>query len=203
MGWFRNTFGPFKKEIWNEVANEIGATFVDGGFWKKDKIVYQHKNWTIELDTYTTGGKNSRTYTRLRACFITLDYFEFRMYEENILSSWSKKLGLQDIQVGYPDFDDRYMLKSNNHEKQTHRLLESTSIRELIKSVEDVRLSIQNYEGFFLQKRRKNLQLIYFEKYGIIKDKQLITNLFTLYCLMLDQLVKIESASPKDPQFQL
>ncbi|NNJ54678.1 MAG: DUF3137 domain-containing protein [Bacteroidia bacterium] len=203
MGWFRNTFGPFKKEVWTEVSKQLGAQFIDGGFWKKDKIRYQHKNWVIEMDTYSTGGKNSKTYTRLRTCYITLDHFQFRMYEENILSPWSKKLGLQDIQIGIADFDDKYMLKSNNIETQTHKLLKSTSIRELIKSVDGIRLSIQDYEGFFFSKSPSNLQLIYFEERGILKNKQKITNLFALFCLILDQLVEIKSANEEDPKFNL
>lgn len=202
MGWFKNTFGPFKKEVWTEVANEIGAKFIDGGFWKKDKIVYSHKNWSIELDLYSTGGKHSKTFTRLQACFLSRDMFQFRMYEENILSPWSKKLGFQDIQIGIPEFDEKYMLKSNTNDNQTYKLLASTSIRELIKSVDDIHLSVRTFGGFF-RKTPKNLLQIYYEERGILKNKQQITNLFTLFCLLLDQLVEIHSADPTDPNFRL
>lgn len=31
-------FGPSKKEIWKQLAAEIQANYVDGGFWKGDKV---------------------------------------------------------------------------------------------------------------------------------------------------------------------
>ena len=33
----RDLFGPSREEIWRQLCNEIGADFVDGGFWKGDK----------------------------------------------------------------------------------------------------------------------------------------------------------------------
>ena len=34
MGWF----GPSKDEVWRQLSQELGAEFVDGGFWKGNKV---------------------------------------------------------------------------------------------------------------------------------------------------------------------
>jgi hypothetical protein len=64
MGWFGNC----KDEAWRQLSQEIGADFVDGGFWKGKKVQVHAKPWTITLDTYTeSSGESHVTYTRMRA----------------------------------------------------------------------------------------------------------------------------------------
>ena len=53
MGFLRQPFGPSKEEIWRQLCTEIGAQYVDGGFWTDDKVQAHHGQWTITLDTYT------------------------------------------------------------------------------------------------------------------------------------------------------
>jgi hypothetical protein len=74
MGLLRNIFGPSKDEIWSRIANDIGGDYVDGGFWGKDVLVYEHGDWQILLDTFTVRSNNSSTvYTRMRAPFFNKD----------------------------------------------------------------------------------------------------------------------------------
>jgi len=64
MGFLRQLFGPSKEEVWRQLCQEIGADFVEGGFWRGDKVVAKVKEWTLTLDTYTVStGKSSTTYT--------------------------------------------------------------------------------------------------------------------------------------------
>ena len=49
MGWF----GPSKDEVWRQLSQEIGAEFVEGGFWKGNKVQAHVGPWTITLDIYT------------------------------------------------------------------------------------------------------------------------------------------------------
>jgi hypothetical protein len=60
-------FGPSREETWRQLSAAIGADYVAGGFWKGDKVVARHGQWTITLDTYTEStGDTSYTYTRMR-----------------------------------------------------------------------------------------------------------------------------------------
>ena len=64
MGWF----GPSKEEVWRQLSQEIGAEFVEGGFWKGSKVQAHVGAWTVTLDTYTeSSGESHVTYTRMRA----------------------------------------------------------------------------------------------------------------------------------------
>src|ERR1017187_3281203 len=69
--FLQKLFGPSTQEIWRQLCAEIGAQYVEGGFWKGDKVQAAHGPWTITLDTYTvSNGKTSITYTRMRAPFV-------------------------------------------------------------------------------------------------------------------------------------
>jgi hypothetical protein len=43
MGWF----GPSKDEVWQQLSEEIGAEFVEGGFWKGSKVQAHVGPWRL------------------------------------------------------------------------------------------------------------------------------------------------------------
>lgn len=109
---------PSKKEIWQKLCPEIGGTFVDGGFWKGDKVVAKVNEWTVTLDTYTIStGRVGLAYTRMRAPYINKDGFRFKLYRKSMLSGLGKLFGMQDIKVGTSFLDDKYIIQGNNSQK--------------------------------------------------------------------------------------
>ena len=103
MGWF----GPSKDEVWRQLSEEIGAEFVQGGFWKRSKVQAHVDPWTVTPDTYTASSDDSSTtYTRLRAPYVNPDGFRFTIYRKGFFSDLGKLLGMQDIEVGVPEFDE-------------------------------------------------------------------------------------------------
>lgn len=81
-------FGPSKKEIWQQLSDEIHAKYIDGGFGTVDKVEAYVDKWIITLDTYTVStGKSSITYTGIRAPFINLDNFYFKIYNKGLFSN--------------------------------------------------------------------------------------------------------------------
>ena len=118
MGVLKSIFGPSKDEIWSQIAGDVGGEFIDGGFWRKDVLVYKHGEWQILLDTYTVStGNSSTTYTRMRAPFVNKDGLYFKIYREGLFSSIGKFFGMQDIQIWDPFFDEQFIIKGNSPEK--------------------------------------------------------------------------------------
>lgn len=105
MNPLRRLFGSNKDEVWRELCKEVGADFVDGGFWKGNKVVARVNPWTLTLDKHTVStGQSHVPYTRLRAPFINKDGFHFTIYRQGFFSPLEKLLGIQDIEVGYTEF---------------------------------------------------------------------------------------------------
>src|SRR4051794_32860062 len=109
MGWF----GPSKDEVWRQLSQEIGAEYVEGGFWKGKKVQAHVGPWTITLDTHTeSSGESSITYTRLRAPYVNPEGFRFTIYRRGIFSDLGKLIGVEDIGGGGPDFDEGFIVNS-------------------------------------------------------------------------------------------
>jgi len=203
MGFLNSVFGESKDVIWSQIAAEIGGEYIDGGFWGKDKLSYQHGQWEVLLDTYTVNSNNSSTtYTRMRAPFVNNGSFTFKIYRDGFFSSIGKMFGMQDIEIGDAFFDEQFIIKSNDEYKVRH-LLADSDLKSLIKAQPSIHLEVKEDEGFFGQNFPYDVDELYFQTVGVIKDTHLLHSLFELFCTALNRLVEIDSASAEAPGIRL
>ena len=194
MSIFKGVFGPSQEEIWRPFAEGIDGEFIDNGVWKAKKIVSKYENWTITLDTYSeSSGKSSTTYTRIRAPYRNKDGFNFKIYKSGLFSDIGKKFGMQDIEIGYPDFDEKFIIKGNNEDK-LKELFASEKIREIIEFQDKIHLEIKEDEGIFGSKMPEEVNLLYFKTIGVIKDTERLKTLYMLFAMVLNKLYIMESA---------
>jgi hypothetical protein len=93
MSVFRKIFGPSRAEIWRQFSGETGSNFIEGGFWKSDKVEATHDQWTITLDLFVVStGKSSTTYTRIRAPMLTLTVFVSMSTAKAFSPTWENGL---------------------------------------------------------------------------------------------------------------
>jgi len=198
-GIFMGFFGPSKKEIWQQLADEIQADYVNMGFWSGDRVQAHIDNWIVVLDTYTVStGKSSITYTRMRAPFVNLNNFYFKIYRTGIFSGLGKMLGMEDINIGYEEFDEDFVIKSNS-EEMVKQLFSNASIRTLIQDQPQISLEIKDDEGFFNKHFPDGVDELYFQVTGVIKDIERLKELYELFAEVLKELCRIGSASAQDP----
>lgn len=203
MAFLRQLFGPSKDEIWRQLCEQIGGDFVEGGFWKGSKVQVHHKQRTVTLDTYSESqGENNATYTRMRAPFVNNDGFRFTIYRRGFFSDLGKLLGMQDVEIGDPEFDDAYIVKGND-EDRLQRLFANPRIRQLIEKQPQIHLSVRDDEGWFKAKFPEGVDELYFREIGIIKDLDRLKALYDLFAEVLDHLCKIGSAYEDDPGVEL
>ena len=109
MSWF----GPTKDAVWRQLSEEIGANYVEGGFWKGGSKVQAHVGpCTVTLDLgYSQDDGESRT-TGIRTPYVNPDGFRFKIFRGSVLSDLGKLLGMQDIEIVDPDFDEAFMART-------------------------------------------------------------------------------------------
>jgi len=203
MGFVRDLLSPSKREAWASLCSEIEADLVPGGFWKGDKVVARAGQWVLTLDTYTVStGKTSTTYTRMRAPYVNKDGFRFKIYRKGLFSELGKLLGMQDIEVGFPDFDDNFIIKGNDPEK-LKELFANPGIRELIELQPQIYLEVKDDEGWFGSYFPEGVDELFFQVVGIIKDVDRLKALYYLFAEVLEQLYKMGSAGGEAPDVQL
>src|SRR5688500_12040065 len=106
-------FGPSRREIWRQLSEQLGGEMHSS--WRGDKVQVAHDDWTLTLDTYVVMANNTPLYfTRMRAPFVNRSGFRFSVKRRNILTDLAAWLGAQDVEVGEPDFDQQFVVKSNN-----------------------------------------------------------------------------------------
>lgn len=192
-------FGPSKKEVWKQLADEINADYVNRGFWGGDRVEAHVDHWIVVLDTYTVStGKSTITYTRMRAPFVNLDNFYFKIYRSGMFSELGKLLGMEDITVGFEPFDEEFVIKSNNNEK-VRSLFSKERIRTLIQDQPRINLEIKDDEGFFKAHFPQGVDELYFMVTGVIKDIERLKELYELFAEVLKELCNIGSASNEEP----
>jgi hypothetical protein len=207
MGLLRQLFGPSKEEVWRQLCSEIGAQYVEGGFWKGDKVQAHCGEWTITLDTYTTSnstGNNTTTttYTRLRAPYVNKDGFQFTIYRKGFFSDLGKLLGMQDVQVGCPEFDEAFIIKGND-EAKLRALFADPKLRQLMEMQPAIYLTIKDDEGWFSTAFPEGVDELYFSVTGVIRDVEQLKSLYYLFAEVLHQLCHIGSAYENDPKLEL
>lgn len=200
MGFFGGVFGPTREEVWKELCARIGADFVEGGFWKGDKVQALFKNWTITLDTYTvSAGHTHQTFTRMRAPFVSREEFRFRIYRKTAFSDLGKMLGMQDIEVGHSArFDEDFIIQGND-ESKIRALFANPEIRRLIEEQPKIRLELRDDEGFFRKHYPEGVDALYFQVHGVIKDVDRLKKLFDLFTEVLEELYRIGTATEEKP----
>jgi hypothetical protein len=191
MGIYREVFGPSKEDIWRQLSGEIGARYVEGGFWQGDKVQAQIGEWTVTLDTHEVpSGGTKRATTRIRAPFVNQDGFNFLVYRSGVFSELGKLMGMQDVEVGFPEFDSSFIIKGNNKEL-LRRLFSNEKIRQLLSEQPNVRFEIISDEG---GSAGESTDEVRFQASGAIQDLDRLKQLFELFAVTLDQLCAMGSA---------
>ena len=200
----RKLFGPSKEEVWNLLAQQIGAEFKRGEGWTgRSRVDANVGQWVVTLDTFTVStGKSTITFTRMRAPFVNRDGFRFTITRSGIFSPVARVLGFQDVEVGDPDFDKAFVVKTND-QPRVRTLLADADLRAKLALQPSLTLSVLDDEGFFGAKFPEGVDELKFHAHGVIKDLVRLQNLFELFAATLHRLCHIGSAYEDDPGIRL
>lgn len=199
----RNIFGPSQEEIWRQLSDQIGARYVEGGFWKPDKVEATHGEWIVTFDTFAVhAGKAIIHYTRMRAPYVNPDSFRFTVYRSGFFSDVAEWFGMQDIEVGHEEFDRDFMIKGTD-ESKLRQLFSNARIRELIATQPDLKLTVDDDEGWFGPHFPEGTDELALTVPGVIKDVARLERLYDLFAETLDELCRMGSAYRTAPDVSL
>jgi hypothetical protein len=107
--------------VWAEAARRLEGRLSpgEGAIFSVSSmaIVATIEGVEVCLDCHTVKeGRKSTTYTRVSAQAEAPVEFTLRVFAETVLSGLGKKLGMQDVVVGDPRFDEVFVVKSSDEE---------------------------------------------------------------------------------------
>lgn len=140
--------------------------------------------------------------TRIRAPYVNPDHFRFTIYRRGFFSELGKWLGMQDVEVGHPDFDRDFVIKGSD-ESKLRALFANARMRERITSQPRIHLTVKDHEGWFEKSFPPDTDELCFHVAGVIKDIARLEQLFALFAETLEQLCRIGSAYEREPDVKL
>jgi hypothetical protein len=138
----------------------------------------------------------------MRAPYVAGSDFRFSITRRNVVRDLAVWLGAQDIELGDAEFDEAFVIKSNN-EARMRQLLASQRLRDLLNTQRSLSLTVKDDEGWFGAKFPEGADELYFAVNGTIKELDRLKQLYDLFAETLDQLVRIGSAAPGAPAVTL
>lgn len=197
MNFLKALFGPSRKDVWRQLAQEVDGQFHEGGFLSPFAVQARTGDWILTLDTYTSGdGKTNQTFTRLRAPYFNPEGFRFEIYRAGLLSGLGKAMGLQDIEVGHPRFDRDFVIKGDAP-RRVRRLFDNRKIRAGIHVQPKIHLSVKR-QGRWFSKFPDGVDELHFRAERAIKDLAQLRALFDLFGEILRHVCYDGKAEPDD-----
>ncbi|HAA54017.1 MAG TPA: hypothetical protein DCE42_04645 [Myxococcales bacterium] len=117
---------------------------------------------------------------------------QFTIFNEGIFSPVWKFLGAQDIEIGDPDFDQKFMIQGNDPH-QIEQLFLDQHIQGLLIAMPNTRFEIRDDEGFFGPHFDVGVDELYLATSGIVKDQEILKSLIELFARTINKLVDIGS----------
>lgn len=195
FGRKKNPKKPSQDEVWGNLAERFGAERVMDRKGKRLKAVrFTVGDWTVVLDTFVQStGESSQTYTRLRGLYTANRPFRFRAYTKSVFSDLGKALGMQDIVVGHPKVDDRWIIKADS-EGLVRSLLILPDVAEGLSRAKSGRFESRAYKRSMPATRELKYQIM-----GVITEEGALEAFVAMMFAALAHLVKIGVAEPEPP----
>jgi hypothetical protein len=192
-------FGASRADVWRALADEINARYEKGGLWRGDRVVADSGPWQLVLDTFTVStGETAATYTRMRAPYVNADGFRFTIFRKHFFTGLAKFFGMQDVEVGYPAFDEAFVIKGNS-ESKLRQLFANVRLRELLAAQPSVYFTVKDDEGTFRKTFPNGVDELYFQVGGVVKDIDRLKRMYELFAETLEELCRMGSAYAQEP----
>jgi hypothetical protein len=137
--------GSSLDEVWKQVDADFSQY---QELYEYSAIIEQQgRSITLDIDIDLGGGfEGGYALTRFMSPLKSFDDFRFSLHREDLLDDIGKFFGMEDIQIGYPEFDKEIVIKSNQPER-IKDILASAQIREVIQSLPNFEFHIGHHHS--------------------------------------------------------
>lgn len=170
-------------EIWNQIAEDLRAN----EFSYAAVIDYQDTKIIFNIEIDPGGGfEGGYQTTMLRGELQHAGDFKFAIHHQGLLDEIGKFFGMQDIETGYPEFDKKVIVKSNDEEKVKSIFAEAQA-RSVFKEMNDFIFHIAKHHVDENEKEASFLELTIEEA---IVDTARLVSLFNAFYNVLSAIEK-------------
>lgn len=175
--------GNTKEEIWQQVE----ANLAESPDLFEYSVIVEESGRMVELDIdIDLGGgfEGGYAFTRFVSALKNFDDFRFSLHRQDFFDGLGKLFGMQDIVVGYPEFDKQVIVKTNYPER-LHEILSDKGLRELLQSFTGFTFHIGHHHSANTQVESAFLELRIDEG---ITEPVMLREIYTAFVLVLNRI---------------
>lgn len=196
----RKHFRHHEDQMWADLSKELGGEFIDRKGWRHDKIEVKDGEWTITIDLHSHAGYRSESlFTRIRVPFVNEEGLHFKIYHQGLFDTLEAKLGMQDIEIGEPEFDRMFIIQGNN-EKMIKELLSSEDLRKRIQAEPRLHLALHDSGDWFSEDFPDGVDELVLEVENEVTDMERLKKLYTIVADLLRVLCHHDPAYTLHPE---
>ena|SRR5579875_1519038 len=137
--------GNNEEEIWQQINKDLNK---DEDIWQYQAAIEQGgQKIFLNIDIDPGGGfESGYSTTTFTAPLLASDDFNFAIHEEHFTDDIGKFFGMQDVVIGYPSFDDRFIIKTNNAAK-AKAVFSNADVRETLLQLSPFTFAIMHHDA--------------------------------------------------------
>ena len=124
-------------QIWQQLESDFSS--------KPELLAYQiilvqeNKRVSVAIDFDPGGGFENGIPTTSFSSKINPTPYSLAIHPKNFIDDIGKVFGMEDVVIGFPEFDQKFIIKTNNKEK-TQSLFGGKDCRQMLQSIADFTL---------------------------------------------------------------
>ncbi len=156
MESFKTFTGNTADEIWQQLTVDINSNAEVFEYYALINQANHKIKLAIDIDL-GGGFEGGMATTTFIAALPDHHDFRFALHEDDFIDDIGKFFGMQDVEIGYPEFDRRLVIKTND-ETRTKSLFEDSKVRAVFERMENFDFGIRHHtandsdiEQYFLE----------------------------------------------------
>jgi hypothetical protein len=132
--------GQNEEEVWQQLQADL--TQQENLMQYRALIQQQNKEINLDIDIDLGGGfEGGYATTIFSAPFRNPDNFRFALHEHSFFDDLGKFFGMQDVEVGYPEFDEKIIVKTTDASRM-RTILTDDNLRAALLGLKDFTFDI-------------------------------------------------------------
>lgn len=100
-------------ETYHRLARRFGGQAQTAGWFETPNAVFTVDGVAVRVDIFNTGSKHSRYYTQVHLEWPDA-HMRLEVFPDGIWSRMGRLIGMQDIEIGSPEFDRDYVIRCSD-----------------------------------------------------------------------------------------
>ena len=177
--------GNTEAEVWQKLKADLEQN--EGLLEYSVVINQQGKKIMFIIDIDPGGGfEGGYAFTTYSAPLQQKTNFRFAIHKEGFLDELGKFFGMEDIEIGYPEFDKKVIVKTND-EQQARSVFSDPETRKVFQKLEEYRFEITHHKNPENNEEEPYLELVIEEG---ITDPALLQSIYHAFLEILQKIDK-------------